>query len=89
MSIPQILACMLVVPLAGSAFLSTAQAKASDPVPSCNVGDLPPPAVRFTRLHHKRLGNYRMREHQDYKEAGKPGHDPIILRIAPYDIDLA
>ena len=88
MSIPQILACMLVVPLAGSAFLSTAQAKASDPVPSCNLGDPPLPAVRFTRLHHKQLGN-RLRKREDYKEAGKPGHDSIILRIAPYDIDLA
>jgi hypothetical protein len=89
MSIPQILACMLVVPLAGSAFIPTAQGKASDPVPSCNLGDPHPPAVRFTRLRHKQLGNSRLRKREDSKEAGKPGHDPIILRIAPYDIDLA
>jgi hypothetical protein len=88
MSIPQILACMLVVPLAGNAFTSTAEAKASDPVTCCNLGGPSPPAVRFTRLHHKQLGN-RLRKREDYKEAGKPGHDPIILRIAPYDIDLA
>jgi hypothetical protein len=89
MSIPQLLACMLVVPLAGSALIPTAQGKASDPVPSCNLGDPRPTAVRFTRLHHKQFSNKRLRKREDYKEAGKPGHDPIILRIAPYDIDWA
>jgi len=87
MSIPHTLACMLVVSVAASTFIPTAQAKASDAMPSCKLARPSAVAFRCGRLHHGQLRNNKLRKGEDYKAAGKP--DPLILRIAPYDIDWA
>ncbi len=77
MSIPRTPACILVVVLTVGAFIPKTQAQASNSMPSCNLGGPPALPVGFTDLKRKS---------ENYKEAGKPGHDPIILRIAPNDI---
>ena len=80
MSIPRTLACILVVVLTVGAFIATTQSQAPNSIPSWNLGGPPALCVGCTGLKRKS---------ENYKEAGKPGHDPIILRIAPYDIDWA
>jgi hypothetical protein len=99
MSIPRSIACMLGLALAAGTVTAIPQAQASTCTRCCEMGGPLPPRLQFAGLGHKfgkpaahrlKLRNaYDRRKHQEYMEAGKPGPDSIIFRIAPYDMDLA
>jgi hypothetical protein len=90
MSIPHTLACMVAVPFIAGAFIPVSQAQASNPMPSCNPGASSTLLLGCTGLSQKQIGKQLgPRQTESYKEAGKPGHDPVILGIAPHDVNLS